>query len=123
MRQWQPTLVALAHARRKLRDYSSAAALYNRALRLCPHDAGAMTGLGLTHQLAGDSAAASEWFHRALALRPDDALAGELLSAALADEATRFSRQLMVEDPVTEWGGVGDESSDDVDVDDDARRI
>lgn len=80
-------MVNLGHAYRKCRHYKRAVYWYNRALSLAPAQAGTYAALGYTQHLQGDLLPAIEHYHRALALRPEDAFATEMLTAALKDEA------------------------------------
>eukprot|EP00775_Hariotina_reticulata_P001960 gene1960-2287_t len=91
---WEVTVVNLAHAMRKQQQYEKAVQLYEQALCLNPLSSGSHTGLAYTHQLMGNSAAAVEYYHKALGLRPDDAFAAEMLGLALQDECTRFGQEL-----------------------------
>ena len=81
----QPTLLALAHAHRKLGDFGEAEVWYNESLRLTPRCAPALAALAYTYQLAGRPSAAVETYHKALALRPDDTFAQTMLRQCLAD--------------------------------------
>lgn len=85
----EPSLVALAHVMRKQGGYSDAAALLERALGLAPHSAATYAALAFTQQLAGDSAAAVESYHKALGLRPDDSFCNDMLAEALQAECLR----------------------------------
>lgn len=58
-----------------------------RGLAVNPAQASTHSAIGLVHQLMGDAVQAVEAYHAALALRPDDALAGEMLARALQDFA------------------------------------
>ena len=58
-----------------------------RALAVNPAQSSTHSALGLTYQLLGDPFKAVEAFHSALALRPDDALATEMLGVAVSDAA------------------------------------
>lgn len=95
---WEATLLNLGHAARKLRQYSRAQQLYRQAIGLNPHSGSAYAGLAYTHQLAGDSAAAVECYHKALALKPEDAFASEMLGHALQEECGRFGHELLAAD-------------------------
>lgn len=92
---WEATVVNLAHATRKLQDFSKAVQLYEQAIGLHAHNPTSHSGLAYTHHLMGDSAAAVEGYHKALGLRPDDAFAAEMLGAALREECARFGQLLM----------------------------
>ena len=113
----EPTLVAMGHCLRKQGQYGQALEWYHRCehvtckgsstegsgqrtdcepvfpLRICralavnPAQSSTHSAVGLTYQLIGDPFKAVEAFHSALALRPDDALATEMLGVAVADAA------------------------------------
>jgi anaphase-promoting complex subunit 6 len=102
-RAWEATLVNLAHVMRKQQRYAHALQLYQQALSLNPHNAGCHAGLAYTHQLTGSSGAAVEHYHKALALRPDDAFASEMLGLALQEECARFGAEL---DAAEQAGGI-----------------
>ncbi|KAF6256091.1 hypothetical protein COO60DRAFT_1471149 [Scenedesmus sp. NREL 46B-D3] len=93
-RAWEATLANLAHVMRKQQRYTRALQLYQQALSLNPHNAGCHAGLAYTHQLMGSSGAAVEHYHKALALRPDDAFASEMLGLALQEECALFGAEL-----------------------------
>ena len=81
----QPTLLALAHAYRKMQDFAEAEVWYEECLLLTPHDAAVLAALAYTYHLAGRYDAAVETYHKALALRPDDTFAQTMLRQCLAD--------------------------------------
>ncbi|CAM6099881.1 unnamed protein product [Calypogeia fissa] len=83
---WEATVVNLAHTLRKLKMYTEAISMYERALALCPRGASTYASLGFTHHLQGSTAISIEYYHKALALKPDDSFTAEMLSIALADE-------------------------------------
>lgn len=84
-RRWESTLVNLGHARRKLRHFRGALRCYAAAAALRPDAPDAVAATAFTQQLMGDHTAAIALYHKALALRPDDAFATEMLGAALAE--------------------------------------
>ncbi len=91
---WEATVINLAHAMRKLRQYQQALERYQQALGLNRTNPGSYAGLAYTYQLMGDSAAAVEHYHKALSLRPDYAFAAEMLGLALQEDCARFGRDL-----------------------------
>jgi anaphase-promoting complex subunit 6 len=97
---WEPTLVNLAHALRKQRQYKAAVQLYEHALGLCPLQAGTHAALAYTHHLQGNTEVAVHHYHKALGLRPDDSFSGEMLGQALQQECVRFSGELEALAPV-----------------------
>ena len=88
--EWEPSVVNVAHAYRKMNDFDAAIEWYERALGLAPKCASTHTALGFTHQLKGNFQSnmgeAIECYHRALSLKPDDTFAQEMLTLALIDQ-------------------------------------
>jgi len=103
----EPSLVALGHVYRKQRRYGDALAVYGQALGVAPGAAGTYAALGLTHHLAGELPAAVLNYHRALGLRPDDALTAELLGTALQEECSSFQAAVVAEMAARDGGGGG----------------
>ena len=58
-----------------------------RALAVNPAQPSTHSAIGLTYQLLGEPFKAVESYHAALAMRPDDAVAGEMLGAAVSEAA------------------------------------
>jgi tetratricopeptide (TPR) repeat protein len=86
---WEPTISNLGHSYRKLRNFEEAIVCYEVALRLCPSNASNYTSLGLTKQFLGDVDGAIDLYHRALSIKSDDNLAGEMLTRALRESLCR----------------------------------
>jgi anaphase-promoting complex subunit 6 len=82
---WQPTVVNLGHAYRKLEQYDRAVAAYQQALGLMPYDAGTFSALGFTYHLMGQLTKAIETYQKALGFRADCTLTQGLLKEALAE--------------------------------------
>ena len=82
---WEPTVFNLAHALRKLRQWDLAVPCLERCLTLMPTNPSAWTALGFCHQLAGHMDAAIDTYHQALAQKPEDPFASEMLQRALQD--------------------------------------
>jgi tetratricopeptide (TPR) repeat protein len=61
---WEPTLINLGHALRKLRRWGEALVCYRRALGLVPGQPGTYTALGYTCHLMGDLDRAIENYHK-----------------------------------------------------------
>lgn len=80
---WEPTISNLGHSYRKLRCYNEALICYEVALRLCPSNSSNYTSLGFTKQCQGNIDEAIDLYHKALSIKPDDSLAGEMLTRAL----------------------------------------
>ncbi|KAJ6751984.1 hypothetical protein OIU85_002407 [Salix viminalis] len=86
---WEPTVVNLAHAYRKLKIYHEAISYYERALTLSPRSLSTYAGLAYTYHLQDNFTAAITYYHKALWLKPDDQFCTEMLSLALVDEGRR----------------------------------
>ncbi|KAL8141301.1 hypothetical protein V2J09_007322 [Rumex salicifolius] len=84
---WEPTVVNLAHALRKLKMYCEAISYYEKALTLSTRSLSTYSGLAYTYHLQGDYSAAVMYYHKALGLKPDDQFCTEMLTIALADES------------------------------------
>ncbi|KAH9779061.1 Anaphase-promoting complex subunit 6 [Citrus sinensis] len=83
---WEPTVVNLAHAYRKLKIYHEAISCYERALTLLNRSLSTYAGLAYTYHLQDNFSAAITYYHKALWLKPDDQFCTEMLSLALVDE-------------------------------------
>ncbi|RWR89208.1 anaphase-promoting complex subunit 6 [Cinnamomum micranthum f. kanehirae] len=83
---WEPTLVNLAHALRKLRRYNEAISYYEKALALSTRSLSTYAGLAYTYHLQDEFDAAITYYHKALWLKPDDQFCTEMLTLALVDE-------------------------------------
>ncbi|KAE8124690.1 hypothetical protein FH972_019555 [Carpinus fangiana] len=86
---WEPTVVNLAHAYRKLKMYHEAISHYEQALTLTTRSASTYSGLAYTYHLQDNFTAAIAYYHKALWLKPDDQFCTEMLSLALEDECRR----------------------------------
>ncbi|BBH01649.1 anaphase promoting complex 6 [Prunus dulcis] len=84
---WEPTVVNLAHAYRKLKMYNEAISYYEKALALSTRSVSTYAGLAYAYHLQDNFTAAITYYHKALWLQPDDHFCTEMLSLALADEA------------------------------------
>uniref|UniRef100_A0A803LVT7 Anaphase-promoting complex subunit 6 n=1 Tax=Chenopodium quinoa TaxID=63459 RepID=A0A803LVT7_CHEQI len=84
---WEPTIVNLAHAYRKLKIYPEAIKYYEKALNLSTKSLSTYSGLAYTYHLKGDYSAAITHYHKALWLKPDDQFCTEMLTLALAEES------------------------------------
>lgn len=83
---WEPTVVNLAHAYRKLKMYHEAISCYERALTLSTRSLSTYAGLAYTYHLQDNFTAAITYYHKALWLKPDDQFCTEMLSLAIVDE-------------------------------------
>ncbi|KAK7405333.1 hypothetical protein VNO78_06564 [Psophocarpus tetragonolobus] len=86
---WEPTVVNLAHAYRKLKMYKEAISYYEKALALSTRSVSTYAGLAYTYHLQDDFTTAISYYHKALWLKPDDQFCTEMLSWALIDESRR----------------------------------
>ncbi|CAL5405953.1 unnamed protein product [Camellia sinensis] len=83
---WEPTVINLAHALRKLKRYREAITYYERALALSTRSLSTYAGLAYTYHLQDNFTTAITYYHKALWLKPDDQFCTEMLTLALADE-------------------------------------
>ncbi|KAK3198639.1 hypothetical protein Dsin_022054 [Dipteronia sinensis] len=83
---WEPTVVNLAHAYRKLKMYHDALSCYEKALTLSNRSLSTYAGLAYTYHLQDNFSAAITYYHKALWLKPDDQFCAEMLRVALTDE-------------------------------------
>lgn len=84
---WEPTIVNLAHAYRKLKMYREAIKYYEKALTLSTKSLSTYAGLAYTYHLQGNHSAAIANYHKALWLKPDDQFCTEMLTLALAEDS------------------------------------
>ncbi|CAM9804153.1 unnamed protein product, partial [Phaeothamnion confervicola] len=84
---WTTTRVNLGHCYRKLGRLAEAEREYRSAAMVSPGDAGTHAALGMALHMQGPSRLqeAIEQYHRALALRPDDTFAADMLAKALKE--------------------------------------
>ena len=88
---WVAVVSNMAHIQRKLGNYGQAVDWYEHALMLTPKDHSILSSLGFTHHLMGGAhlVTAIEYYHKALALMPQDNHVSELLECALAEDVRR----------------------------------
>ncbi|CAN6558286.1 hypothetical protein ACFX2I_007791 [Malus domestica] len=86
---WEPTVVNLAHAYRKLKMYDEAIKYYEKALALSTRSVSTYAGLAYAYHLQDNLNAAISFYHKALWLKPDDQFCTEMLSLALVDDSRR----------------------------------
>jgi tetratricopeptide (TPR) repeat protein len=67
------------------RNFDGALEQYTIALTLNPGNALLYSAIGFTHQLKGDLQQAMEYYHKALAKRPEHTFTAELLQNALEE--------------------------------------
>lgn len=91
---WEPTMVNLGHALRKLRRFDDALDMFTRALGAAPEQPGTLAALAFTHHLMGNLSLAIENYHKALGLRPNDDFCSSMLAAAVGEEAEAMTAAL-----------------------------
>ena len=91
---WEPTMVNLGHALRKLRRFDDAIDMFTRALGAAPEQPGTLAALAYTHHLVGNLNLAIENYHKALGLRPNDDFSSSMLSVAVDEEAEVMTNAL-----------------------------
>ncbi|PKI51449.1 hypothetical protein CRG98_028160 [Punica granatum] len=79
---WEPTLVNLAHAYRKLKMFDEAIKTYYKALTLSTRSASTYAGLAYTYHLQNNLAVAISMYEKAWLLKPDDQFCTEMLGVA-----------------------------------------
>lgn len=84
---WEPTLVNLGHALRKLKRYNEAIAYYEKALALSTRSLSTYAGLAYTYHLQNNFTAAIAYYHKGLWLKSNDQFCTEMLTLALVDES------------------------------------
>ncbi|GLU18055.1 hypothetical protein SLE2022_343770 [Rubroshorea leprosula] len=84
---WEPTVVNLAHACRKLKRYQEAISNYEKALTLSTKSLSTYAGLAYTYHLQDNFSAAITYYHKALWLQPNDQFCTEMLNEALVDDS------------------------------------
>lgn len=82
---WESTLFNLAHAYRKTRQYHLAILCLTRSLSLKPNNASSLAALAFCEHLRGNLDMAIDTYHAALAQKPDDPFATDMLQRALQD--------------------------------------
>ncbi|KZV29705.1 anaphase-promoting complex subunit 6 [Dorcoceras hygrometricum] len=83
---WEPTVVNLAHALRKLKRYNEAITYYDKALAISTRSLSTYAGLAYTYHLQDNFTAAITYYHKALWIKPDDQFCTEMVTMALVDE-------------------------------------
>jgi tetratricopeptide (TPR) repeat protein len=91
---WEPTVVNLAHAFRKLRKFDLAIEMLHKALGACPTQPGTYSALAYTYHLKGNLSAAIENYHKTLGLRPSDDFCSTMLAAAVQEETDAMTAAL-----------------------------
>ncbi|KAL4220240.1 anaphase promoting complex subunit cdc16 [Mactra antiquata] len=78
--KWEPLLSNLGHTCRKLKKYDEALEYHQHARVLDPQSPSTYSAIGYVYALKGDSSEAIDYFHKALAVRRDDAFSTTMLS-------------------------------------------
>lgn len=91
---WEPTLVNLAHAQRKLKMFHKAISNYEKALALSSRSLSTYAGLAYTYHLMDNFDAAITYYHKALWLKPDDQFCTEMLSLVLEEDCKGIGRRM-----------------------------
>eukprot|EP00698_Gefionella_okellyi_P008600 TRINITY_DN2138_c0_g1_i2.p2 TRINITY_DN2138_c0_g1~~TRINITY_DN2138_c0_g1_i2.p2 ORF type:complete len:259 (-),score=55.59 TRINITY_DN2138_c0_g1_i2:15-791(-) len=84
---WEPTVFSLGHAYRKQLLFVQALDQYQLALSLSPLNPSIYAAMGFAHHLNSNPRTAIDFYHKALAQKPDDAMISALLTRALDEEA------------------------------------
>jgi anaphase-promoting complex subunit 6 len=100
---WEAVLSNLAFTHHKLEDYDEAIRCHTEALSLKPRSSAIHAGLAHSHQCKallsdGSFSLAIEWYHKALALNPDDTFCSQMLLRALEAESVKS-----FDDHFAEW--------------------
>ncbi|PNT77785.1 hypothetical protein BRADI_1g68757v3 [Brachypodium distachyon] len=90
---WEPTLVNLGHALRKLKKYEKAISYYEKALTFPIKSLSAFSGLAYCYQLMDNFEAAITYYHKALWLKPDDQFCTDMLTLALETSCQSTARR------------------------------
>ncbi|CAN6301624.1 unnamed protein product [Urochloa humidicola] len=90
---WEPTLVNLGHALRKLKKYQKAVSYYEKALTFPTKSLSAFAGLAYTYHLMDNFEAAINYYHKALWLKPDDQFCTDMLTYALESSCHSTARR------------------------------
>jgi len=93
---WEPTLVNLGHALRKLKEYQRAVSYYEKALTFPTKSLSAFAGLAYTYHLMDNFEAAINYYHKALWLKPDDQFCTDMLTYALESSCHSTARRSLV---------------------------
>uniref|UniRef100_A0ACD5TVM6 Uncharacterized protein n=1 Tax=Avena sativa TaxID=4498 RepID=A0ACD5TVM6_AVESA len=90
---WEPTLVNLGHALRKLKKYQKAISYYEKALAFPTKTLSAFSGLAYTYHLMDNFEDAITYYHKALWLKPDDQFCTDMLTSALESSCQSTARR------------------------------
>jgi anaphase-promoting complex subunit 6 len=80
---WEPTLFNLGHCYRRRRCFREAELCYRRCNALCPNNHSSLSALAFVNLHTNDIDQSIEFFHKALAVKPNDSLSTDMLSRVL----------------------------------------
>ncbi|KAJ3452493.1 cell division cycle protein 16 [Anaeramoeba flamelloides] len=81
----EPTLFNLGNSYRKLKQFDKAIHYYKEAMSICNHKTSIYSSLAFTYHLKGELRKAIQYYHKSLALDPNNTFTNEMLSRALED--------------------------------------
>ncbi|KAF9925180.1 anaphase promoting complex subunit cdc16 [Linnemannia zychae] len=97
---WETTWLNLAHAYRKQGNYKEAEKYFLKVDSIAkpgPTRASALVGLGFIYQIMGQTSEAMETYHKALAIRPGDQIATDMLQRIMEEKVRDFEMEWMRE--------------------------
>ncbi|KAF9906594.1 anaphase promoting complex subunit cdc16 [Linnemannia zychae] len=95
---WETTWLNLAHAYRKQGNYKEAETYFLKVDSIAkpgPTRASALVGLGFIYQIMGETNDAMEAYHKALAIRPGDQTATDMLQRIMEEKVRDYEMELM----------------------------
>ncbi|KAG0219258.1 anaphase promoting complex subunit cdc16 [Mortierella sp. NVP41] len=95
---WETTWLNLAHAYRKQGNYTEAERYFLKVDSIAkpgPTRASALVGLGFIYQIMGQTSEAMESYHKALAIRPGDQTATEMLQRIMEEKVRNCEMEWM----------------------------
>ncbi|KAK5822057.1 hypothetical protein F5H01DRAFT_403927 [Linnemannia elongata] len=97
---WETTWLNLAHAYRKQGNYKEAETYFLKVDSIAkpgPTRASALVGLGFIYQIMGETKDAMEAYHKALAIRPGDQTATDMLQRIMEEKVRDYEMEWMRE--------------------------
>ncbi|KAK3826320.1 MAG: anaphase control protein cut9 [Linnemannia elongata] len=95
---WETTWLNLAHAYRKQGNYKEAETYFLKVDSIAkpgPTRASALVGLGFIYQIMGETNDAMEAYHKALAIRPGDQTATDMLQRIMEEKVRDYEMEWM----------------------------
>ncbi|KAK3826712.1 MAG: hypothetical protein J3R72DRAFT_374447 [Linnemannia gamsii] len=95
---WETTWLNLGHAYRKQGNYKEAETYFLKVDSIAkpgPTRASALVGLGFIYQIMGETNDAMESYHKALAIRPGDQTATDMLQRIMEDKVREYEMEWM----------------------------